>query len=214
MWLQACDSKRNLNYHAKCHIVLIIKLHNKKDSEFLGAESFIFSEEMPCLVIPGLSGPCSISLSPDVSFHFYDLPQMYHDTICLIHLMQCKGGELGENYTPCLVSQRWIAVWVNEGEGVEKRKDWQISHRLTWEFGGAISMGVTSPICFWISQQVPVSWGTECTELTDLQTSLQKFLTGLCNFVKIASKRFYWSTCCDTANLLLFFGINFMRDYW
>lgn len=66
----------------------------------------MLSEEMPCLDIPSLSGLRSVSPSPDVSFHFYGLPQRYQDITCLIHLMQWEEGELAESYIPFLVSQR------------------------------------------------------------------------------------------------------------
>lgn len=49
------------------------------------------------------------------------------------------------------------------------------------------SMGET--MCFQTSQQVTISWGMECTDVRELQTSFQKFLRGLDNFVKNASKR-------------------------
>lgn len=68
------------------------------------------SEEMPCLVIPSLSGLCSVSPSPDESFHFHGLPQKYHDITCSIYLMQWEEGELEESYIPFLVSQRQIVV--------------------------------------------------------------------------------------------------------
>lgn len=54
--------------------------------------------------------------------------------------------------------------------------------------GGHVSRG--EPTHFQISQQVPISWGTECAEVRESQNSFQKFLRALSNiFQNILQER-------------------------